>query len=299
MLTWITFPAYVVLFSLLIYFLGYKLRAGETEWNELNIVDVLPRGDKVDLRGHSYLSIYSSANEWYPLSGQKGFATLRGELLDFHAGGKKANEMRLVQQGDSFKAEVFIPVWTSLLWANDWFKTNDTPFMASIVDLGGTYQVDIQNLLNKPLSEVRVVAGQFVYELETIGPGERKTLTLSSEKGTPLRSFVQQHGSSFQRAVELRRNPLGDTSGGQLENRPLIATTASFISYLAELSQGRAFFSPPGIDLTAQVERGDAVIFAWLPNHSFTEPLNEFSPPRFKQDTLLRLSIPVRQKNAI
>ena len=38
MLTWITFPTYVVLFSLLIYFIGYKLRAGETEWNELNIV---------------------------------------------------------------------------------------------------------------------------------------------------------------------------------------------------------------------------------------------------------------------
>ena len=41
MLTWITFPCYVVLFSLLIYFIGYKLRAGESEWNELHLVDVL------------------------------------------------------------------------------------------------------------------------------------------------------------------------------------------------------------------------------------------------------------------
>ena len=44
MLTWITFPCYVVLFSLLIYFIGYKLRAGESEWNELHLVDVLPQG---------------------------------------------------------------------------------------------------------------------------------------------------------------------------------------------------------------------------------------------------------------
>ncbi len=35
MLTWITFPCYVVLFSLLIYFIGYKLRAGESEWPDL------------------------------------------------------------------------------------------------------------------------------------------------------------------------------------------------------------------------------------------------------------------------
>ncbi|HOK77591.1 MAG TPA: hypothetical protein PLW35_07705, partial [Verrucomicrobiota bacterium] len=37
MLTWLTFPAYVAVFSLLIYWLGYKLRAGETEWNELHL----------------------------------------------------------------------------------------------------------------------------------------------------------------------------------------------------------------------------------------------------------------------
>ena len=40
MLTWLTFPVYVVFFSLLIYFIGYKLRAGELEWNELHVVDV-------------------------------------------------------------------------------------------------------------------------------------------------------------------------------------------------------------------------------------------------------------------
>ena len=34
MLTWITFPSYVVLFSLVIYLIGYKLRAGDSEWTE-------------------------------------------------------------------------------------------------------------------------------------------------------------------------------------------------------------------------------------------------------------------------
>src|SRR5581483_3377230 len=52
MLTWLTFPCYVVLFSLLIYFIGYKLRAGETEWNELHFVDVfMGKGEEAQLRG--------------------------------------------------------------------------------------------------------------------------------------------------------------------------------------------------------------------------------------------------------
>lgn len=300
MLTWITFPTYVVLFSLLIYFIGYKLRAGETEWNELNIVDVLPRGDKVDLRGRTYISIYSSGNETYPLTGQKGHATLRGELADFQSGGRDPSRAKVIHQGDSFKAEVFVPVWTSLLWANEWFKTNDTPFVANIVDNSGTYQLEIQNLLNKQLTAVRVVAGQFIYEVEPIGPNEKRVVTLAADKGTPLRSFVQQHGSYFQRAVELRRNPLGDAAGGQLEDRPLIATTASFYPYLEQFSHGsRGFIAPPGLDLTPQVERGDAVVLAYIANHSFTEKVNEFQPPRFRQDTLVRLTIPVRQKNAL
>src|SRR2546427_8444967 len=44
MLTWVTFPVYVALFSLLIYYICYKLRAAETEWNELHVVEILPHG---------------------------------------------------------------------------------------------------------------------------------------------------------------------------------------------------------------------------------------------------------------
>src|SRR4029077_1668903 len=63
MLTWITFPCYVVLFSLLIYFIGYQLRRGESEWNELNLVDVLQDGERAELRGRTYASVYSPANQ--------------------------------------------------------------------------------------------------------------------------------------------------------------------------------------------------------------------------------------------
>ncbi|MGZ8940219.1 MAG: hypothetical protein ACXW32_13510, partial [Limisphaerales bacterium] len=85
---------------------------------------------------------------------------------------------------------------------------------------------------------------------------------------------------------------------GHIEDRPLTATVASFISYW-DAQQGRSFVYPPGIDLRAQVERGDAVVFAWVPGYSFGDKINDFQPPRFKQDTMLRLTVPVRQKNPI
>src|SRR6202000_685137 len=80
MLTWITFPCYVVMFSLLIYFIGYRLRAGETEWNELHVVDVLANGDGAELRGHSYASVYSPVNNSYRVSTQQRFSAFRGEF---------------------------------------------------------------------------------------------------------------------------------------------------------------------------------------------------------------------------
>jgi hypothetical protein len=292
MLTWITFPSYVVLFSLLIYFIGYKLRAGETEWNELNIVDVLPRGDKVDLRGQTYISIYSSGNATYPINGQQGHAALRPELADFR-GGPKNDRLKIVQQGNTYKAEVFVPVWTSLLYSSEWYKTNDTPFIASVTTSGNGYQLEIENLLNRPLSELRVVAGKNIYDVETIQPNVRKVIALDPSKGVDVRQFVRENGAYFQRAVDIRRSVVGDTAGGRLENRPVTAVTASLISYLEEQQPGRSFISPPGLDVASQVDRGDAVVFAWLPGFSLTEKMNNFSPPRFKQDTMLRLTVPI------
>ncbi|GIT05791.1 MAG: hypothetical protein CM1200mP29_12020 [Verrucomicrobiota bacterium] len=78
MLTWLTFPAYVAIFSLLIYFIGYKLRAGQLELNELHIVDVLP-GQQEVLRGRSYVSIYSPVNDDYQLGGRYAQGAIRSE----------------------------------------------------------------------------------------------------------------------------------------------------------------------------------------------------------------------------
>ena len=94
MLTWLTFPCYVVLFSLLIYFIGYKLRAGETEWNELHFVDVLAHGQGAELRGRTYASIYSPVNANYRVESSEHFSTFRGEFQASERAARTASTAR-------------------------------------------------------------------------------------------------------------------------------------------------------------------------------------------------------------
>ena len=88
MLTWITFPCYVVLFSLVIYFIGYKLRAGESEWNELHVVDVLATETTPSCAAEPmprFIRLRTSVICW---RGQQKYATLRGEFAGAWGGGQ-------------------------------------------------------------------------------------------------------------------------------------------------------------------------------------------------------------------
>ena len=120
MLTWITFPAYVVLFSLMIYYIGYKLRAGETEWNELHLVDVVPRGtERADLRGRTYASLYSSVNARYRLASDQPYSSLRAEFVGSWATTEQGGRADLEIRPTGYQADVAVPVWTSLLYIGD------------------------------------------------------------------------------------------------------------------------------------------------------------------------------------
>src|SRR5208283_2191497 len=157
MLTWITFPCYVVLFSLLIYFIGYRLRAGESEWNELHLVDVLLNGDQAELRGRTYASIYSPANQRYILESEQKYATLRNEFAGMWGGGQTGERANVFQKGDSFKAEVFVPVWISELFVSDWWQPSEAPLAVSATTAPGGWKVTVANQADDKLSNAQIV----------------------------------------------------------------------------------------------------------------------------------------------
>lgn len=289
MLTWITFPCYVVLFSLLIYFIGYKLRAGETEWNELHLVDVLARGEAAELRGHSYASIYSPVNATYRVESEQACSTFRGEFLSSWNGGQESEKGVVLQNGDNFKAEISVPVWTSQLYASDWWQSDEYPMKYSVAAQGENWFVTLNNLRDHPLTHVRLIIGGSVYNLDDIPATQHKDFTLAKDSGKKLSEFVTQTAGGFQGAAQSRQNSFGSIHGGHIDNLPDATTALSFIS---NFSQDR-FIVPPGLDLSAQAEANCAVLLAWEPGYSPIKPLNQFSSKRGTKNTLWRMTLPL------
>lgn len=298
MLTWITFPCYVVMFSLVIYFIGYKLRAGESEWNELHVVDVLARTDHAELRGRTYSSVYSPANQRYALDSQQKYATLRGEFLGMWGGGQSAEKATILQSGDSFKAEIFVPVWTSELFVSDWWQAAANPLNVVITPQGNDWQVRVENHTERKLSNIQMVVGSQIFRLADAGlvelaPADVKTITLARDRGRPLRPFLAGYGPIFQGAVSSRQRALGASESGQINDLPDACVAASFMSQLAPQNYGNGFIAPPGLDLSPLLEQGQAVVVAWAEGYAPVKPLYQFTPKRSQRHTLWRVAVPV------
>ncbi|PYK01031.1 MAG: hypothetical protein DME23_05240 [Verrucomicrobia bacterium] len=305
MLTWLTFPVYVALFSLLIYYIGYKLRAGETEWNELHLVDILPHGETAEWRGRTYASVYSPVNARYKVVGEQPQATLRGEFMGSYSGGQEASRAEVLQRDKGFDADIFVPVWTSQLFVSDWMQPGDYPFTATVRPKGSAqgakWEVTIENRLDHELKEVRLIVRGRVYGLGNLPASRTSTLSVDQQSGTPLRDFVQQNGNQFVMAVQNRQHAFGDNASRWIDLDAAHLTAISFASQImnvnvAPYQQQRGFVSPVGLDLTPVVERGDAVLLAWDAGHAPADgSMNRFKTVRSHRNSLLRLAVPVDQ----
>jgi hypothetical protein len=290
MLTWITFPAYVAFFSLLIYFIGYKLRAGETEWNELHVVDVMPHGGNADLRGRSFGSIYSPVNARYNFASDQQFATMRGEFSGNFGGGQEASRATVEQRPNGFNAIASVPVWTSQLFVSDWWRQDASPLTVTVTPR----DVTIENHLQTKLTSVRLVADGHVIPLGDLAPGETKTFPRAGVKSTPLSSYVQTHAGNFAQAVNSRQQAFGSSGRWQITDTINATMAASFITLLNTPNNYNNFSVPPGFDLAPLVDRGDAIVLAWAPGYTFTKPLNQFPTRRGSRDTLVRIAVPAK-----
>ena len=292
MLTWLTFPAYVALFSGLIYLIGYKLRAGQTEWNEFHVVDVMSHGDRADLRGRTYGSLYSPMNADYPVASDQPFATLRGE--QGRGGGAEVSRARIEQQGNHFNAQLSVPVWTSQLYEYDWWRQDPAPLRVKVQPVREGWRLEVRNPAHYPVTKACLaVAGRW-FELGDLTAGT--TNLLQREAGQALRLLLRSQLQQLGQAADARQNQLGSATAGRLDDYFTSATTASFISLAGGASQENnsygTFGTPAYFDLAPQLERGDAVLLAYLPNQSLVPPLNKFTPLYSGKNTLLRIVLP-------
>lgn len=294
MLTWITFPCYVVLFSVLIYLVGYKLRAGESEWNELHVVDVFPAGNRTELRGHTFGSIYSPVNQRYEFAGAAKATAFRGEFSGNWNTQSESDRGRVVQSESSFKADLFVPVWTCQLYVNDWLQTADAPFFAALDKNGANWTIKVQNRLTKPLTHVRVVLDGFLYELGDVPAGQTREWSQATATGsTSLPDFVNRYGNGFQNAVQQRRAAFGGMESGRLNDLPNDSVAASFLGNLQAGQNYYTFICPPAFDLSGAAGQNNAIVLAWSAGESPIKPLNQFATRRKTVNTLWRETLPL------
>jgi hypothetical protein len=289
MLTWITFPGYVVGFSLLIYFIGHQLRSGETESNELSIVDVLGGGERAEWRGRTYVSIYSPRNQRFPLESREAVAALRGEFSGM--GGEAGLERSTVwQRGDSFAAEVFVPVWTSQLFVSDWWHRGPAPLEVEVAGEEEAWRVTVRNHTAAPLQNLHLAAAERIIPLGEVGAGQTRVFRVARTGGMELRDFLLRRSGAFWSAARQRRQAFGAPQSAWISDLPEASMAASFLSRLRHQS-GMEFASPAGLDLAPVLDRGGAVLLAWSGAETPLPPLNRASVRRGARHTLWRVPV--------
>jgi len=304
MLTWVTFPLYVVGFSGLIYFIGFYLRAGELECNELSVVDVLPTsqlkslaavapgaavtGDKAVLRGLDYDLVYSPANARYPFRSSQKFAAFRGEYMG--SGRAQNTKASVAQIGNGFEAEGFIPVWTPMLFVGDWADSGALPARFSVAQTAKGWQVEVDNMTDHKLTFARIVLGQRIYNLGELSGGSNH-FSFSRESGQMIFDFVNSQSGLHQAAVNRHNSFRG--AAAEIPDLSQAAMAACFPSLFNNAPGMMGIDRSRRLDLADYAGQGDAILLIWDGNQRYSPTLRQFTARRGHHDTLLRLTAPM------
>ncbi|MDG1891941.1 MAG: hypothetical protein P8L18_11575 [Verrucomicrobiota bacterium] len=297
MWTWVTFPAYVALFSVVIYYVGFRLRAGDSEWNELHILDVIPYGEEVVMRGRSYGSLYAPSTKEYPFSSTRALSSLRAEAQAAwrgHTGGSKRIE--LSQETRGFKAKVTVPVWTNCLLVSDWYENPETAPIEAMLqqESAGLGSLEIRNHLPHAFKTMRLFYKDRVYALQGIkaGPSSRQTFHLSEASSDLLEPFLREETSLFAQALTSRSRALGNTI--RVNETPETSAALSFMDASQKISNNnQTYVHGRNLDLTRFLESQHAVLLAWSDSGIGTPSLGRFEAKRGKRQTLVRIVIPL------
>ncbi|MCU0788909.1 MAG: hypothetical protein MUC91_12135, partial [Verrucomicrobia bacterium] len=296
MLTWITFPLYVVLFSGLIYVIGYKLRAGEREWNELHVVDVISSGAREDWRGRTYGSLYSPVNDTYQMRGPQKLAAFRGEAASTWGGGGVTEAITVVQREETFESEAYVPVWTSQLYVNDWWSQGIAPVKATVTEERDRIVVRLENTTDRALQPLRLVWRGRVFELGQLQPGEAKPVNLDIQQGVELGSYLANlNVVSFQSIIQQRRRAFGAAEAGRIDNLPDGCFVSSFLSEAVSGNPQSGFIAPPGTELNPALQ-DHALLCVWAEGQAAAAPMNAFTARRGQVNTFWRIAIPLNSK---
>ena len=212
------------------------------------------------------------------------FAMLRPEFAGVNAGG--GNRTRVRGKGNSFEAELRVPVWINQVFATEWFDQGPNPVNVTVSGSGDNLQATVQNTLSTDLGPLFLVAQDTVYSIPKLKAGEIRTFGREARVSS-LSSFVQTHGNTFMSVINERRSAFGSDRATRGMDVHAGVVAASFVS----LANQSYLAASAKFDLSHLVQSKRAILFAWAPDHSPMQPLNQFLAPRSTRHTVYRIAI--------
>ena len=216
------------------------------------------------------------------------------------SGSQEGSRAEVLQRARGFDADIFVPVWTSQLFACDCWQSGEYPFSATVSPQARNWRITVENHLSRALKDLRLVVQNRIFTLGDLPPNKVSTFSVE-QNGMLLRDFVVQNASQFSGAAQSRQRAFGDNTSRWLELNSANLAAVSFVSQWAnpDVNQ-RSFVYPGGLELSPLIERGDAVLLAWDPDHAPPgRPLNQFKTVRNHRNTMLRLAVPVSEPNKL
>jgi len=291
MLTWLSFPIYVLLFSGLIYLIGYRLRSGQTEWNELQIVDVIPResGASSLLRCRTYGGLYSPVTGSYPLDLDVPLGGVRGELRNLFGVRLDSGRVTTTLGPRSTSAEVQASLWMKNLVVTEWIEEGQPPIEARQERDG---RCQILNRTGRRLGPVWLSQGGRIQVVESIEAGG----TFEWGPGTESRPLVEvlgPHLNGLSESLSRRERSVAADPDTELSAHASVVMASGFTASVdTSIPEDRAILWPRAFSLSNPLDSGSLVVQAWVPDPGVIAPLNRFPAARRKRESLLRLIVP-------
>ena len=295
MLTWITFPCYVFFFSGLVYWLGFALRAGEVEWNEVQIVDMIPARDRVDARVRSHGSVYSPGNRRFDFVGREFSSAFRPEAETFGGWGRESG--RVDQRGQGFSASIQVPIWTSKMFIHDAWSTNLPGLRLDISKTGAGLRIRAENQTPHEIRQTLLFMGDSVHTLAPFPPGlsDQTLENVAVRAATSLTDFLKTHAPAIGQGSRERRQAFDTFNSEGLRERIRLIDTLASASFPSRLhgegedsSKRWQVAAVKGMDLSRVLDTGGFVVLGIIEGNALLPEFAGFPRGRGHSDTLIR-----------
>jgi len=291
-LTWLTFPCYVVGFSGLIYGIGYSLKSGDSELVQASFVDVVPEANLS--RGTTIAGFYSTSNRRFPFVGATAESHFRFTSSGFEnpagrGGAVLSGETQVIETDKGFQASVPVPIWSSKMFVSDWTRSGGL-LQVQLSTEAGPPKVQIANRSGTTLRGVTIISGNGVHSLGDLKANASLEAEIDGKSGRqdfaswldgltdPKLMQILQYWGWGGRHYGQREVPAWET----------VLPLLTFAERIRQLPEHAKIQNWREIDLSKYVDQPTIIVLAYADKFSGEGLEPKFRPDRAEHHALLR-----------